>query len=242
VVDSFKLFTDYSNNYKYVWFRDDVVLNAANKAEIFIKDKSKYKILVTSQDGCTAISDAIQLKTCDNGTDNRAIILNPPSISVDKKSIYPDDKAIIRLESCDNVSMQWLKDAKPILGANMNILEVKEGGNYSLQISKFGCSVISKSIDINVETILAIGEENIDFNIEVFPNPTEEKLYVSIPSQINAPIGVKMTNISGKLMGNYDFSVSKRQFIDLKLFQEGVYFLIFEIGDRRVIKKIMKKN
>lgn len=242
VVDSFKLFTDYSNNYKYVWFRDDVVLNAANKAEIFIKDKSKYKILVTSQDGCTAISDAIQLKTCDNGTDNRAIILNPPTIAVDKKSIYPDDKAIIRLESCDNVSMQWLKDAKPILGANMNILEVKEGGNYSLQISKFGCSVISKSIGINVETILAIGEENIDFNIEVFPNPTEEKLYVSIPSQINAPIGVKMTNISGKLMENYDFSVSKRQFIDLKLFQEGVYFLIFEIGDRRVIKKIMKKN
>lgn len=242
VVDSFKLFTDYNNNYKYVWFRDDVVLNAANKAEIFIKDKSKYKILVTSQEGCSAISDVIQLKTCENGTDNRAIILNPPTISVDKKSIYPDDKAIIRLESCDNVSMQWLKDTKPILGANQHTLEVKERGNYALQISKFGCSVISKSIDISVETILAVGEENTDFKIDVFPNPTEEKLYVSIPSQINAPIGVKMTNISGKLINNYDFSASNSQFIDLKTFQEGVYLLIIEIGDKRVIKKIVKKD
>ncbi|GGD40400.1 hypothetical protein GCM10011514_00580 [Emticicia aquatilis] len=241
VVDSFKLFTDYDNSYKYVWYRDDLILTNLNKSEIFVKDKSQYKVLVTSQDGCSAISEIIQLKTCDNGTDNRAIILNSPTISVDKKSIYPNDKATIQLESCDNVSMQWLKDSKPLLGANQSSLEVKEAGNYALQISKFGCTTMSKTVAISVETILAVGEERHDFDIEVFPNPTEEKIFISIPTLINTPIDVKLTDISGKLIGKYDVS-SNSQFIDLKSLQEGTYLLVFEVKDKRVVKKIIKNN
>lgn len=242
IVDSFKLFTDYNSNYKYVWLRDDVILSGANNAEIFIKDKSKYKILVTNLNGCNAISDEIQLKTCDNGNESRAIILNPPTITVDKKSIYPNDKATIRLESCDNVNIQWLKDSQPILGANKATLEVKESGNYALQIEKLGCVASSNSIKISVETILGIGEEMPAFAFEVYPNPTEEKLFVSIPSELNKLVLVKMTDVLGKLINNYDFSINKNQFIDLKTLPDGVYFLSIETQGKRVVKKIIKKS
>jgi len=242
VVDSFKLFTDYDGSYKYVWYRDDLVLTDVTKSEIFIRDKSKYKVLVISQEGCNAISEVIQLKTCDNGTDSRAIILNPPAISVDRKSIYPNDKATLRLESCDNVSMQWLKDSKPLLGANQNSLEVKEAGNYALQISKFGCTTISRTLTISVEPILSVGEGISDFDIEVFPNPTEEKLFISIPVFINTPIELKMMDISGKLIESFSISTLNGGFIDLKSLQAGVYLLVLEAKDKRVVKKIIKRN
>lgn len=242
VVDSFKLFTDYNSDYKYVWYRDDLALNKANNAEIFVKDKSKYKILVTSQDGCSSISEEIQLKTCDNGQDNRAVIINPPTITVDKKSIYPNEKAILSVETCENVNLQWLKNDQQIVGANQKILEVNEMGNYTLQIEKFGCIATTNALKISVETILAVGEEKPNFTIEVYPNPTEEKLFVSIPPQINSSIEVKITDISGKLIGEYDFSASNSQFINLKSFQVGVYLLVFDIEGKRVIKKIIKNN
>lgn len=242
VVDSFKLSTDFKLGYKYVWYRDNLVINNANNADIFVKDKSKYKIFVESQEGCASISEEIQLKTCENGLDNRAVILNPPLIAVDKKSIYPNEKAILSVETCENVNLQWLKNDQLILGANQKTLEVSEIGNYALQIEKFGCKATTSVVKISVETILAVGEENPNFNIKVYPNPTEEKIFVSIPTQINIPIDVKMTDISGKLINNYDFSASNSQFIDLKSFQTGVYFLIFEMQGKRVVKKVIKNK
>lgn len=243
VVDSFKLFTDYNNTYRYVWYRDDLVLDNATNAEIFVKDKSKYKILVTSKDGCSSISEEIQLKTCNNGQDNRAVIINPPAITVDKNAIYPNEKAVLRVESCSDVNLQWLKNDQVIVGATQKILEVGEMGNYTLKIEKFGCVATTNAVRISVETILAVGdEENPNFNIDVYPNPTEEKIFISIPPQINTAIDVKMTDISGKLMGNYDFSASNSQFIDVKSFQTGVYFLVFEMQGKRIVKKIIKNN
>ncbi|MDZ7934977.1 MAG: T9SS type A sorting domain-containing protein [Emticicia sp.] len=145
-------------------------------------------------------------------------------------------------EGCSNVNLQWLKNDQLIVGANQKTLEVREAGNYILEIEKFGCKASTNALKISVETILAVGEEIPNFNIEVYPNPTEEKLFVSIPPQINTPITLKMTDVSGKLISNYDFSLSNSQFIDLKSFQTGVYFLVFEMQGKRVVKRIVKNN
>ena len=242
VVDSFKLFTDYNGSNKYVWYRDDLAMKNASEAEIFVKDKSKYKVLVTSSEGCSAISEPIQLKTCDNGNDSRALIINPPVIVADKKSIYSDEKAVLSFEGCSNVNLQWLKDAERITGANLKTLEVKTAGNYTLQIEKFGCVATSSAMKISVETVLATDEEIPSFDIEVYPNPTEDNLIISMPSQINSPITVKMTNILGRLIKNYDLEQGKKQIIDVKTLPEGMYFLVFETNGKRVVKKIIKNK
>ena len=242
VVDSFKLFTDFNNTYKYQWLRDDVEIKNINKSEIFVKDKSIYKLIATNPAGCTSISEPIQLKTCESTTGNQAIILNPPKILSDKTNYYTNEKAVLSIEGCSNVNLQWLKDTKPIAGAIQKTLEIKETGNYALQIEKFGCIATTNAIKIAVENVLAVGEEQPAINIEVYPNPAAENLYISIPAQINEPIYAKMMDISGKLIENYDFLEKKNQTIDVKTLSNGIYLLVFETKEKRVVKKIIKKD
>jgi photosystem II stability/assembly factor-like uncharacterized protein len=242
VVDSFKLFTDFNDSYKYVWLRDDVEIKDFNKSEIFVKDQSVYKIIVTNQSGCTSVSESIKLKTCETATENRAILLNPMPISAEKMSFYTNEKSLLSSDGCSNANLQWLKDAQPIVGANKATLEVKESGNYVLQIEKLGCIATTNTLKISVETVLAVGEELPLFTVDVYPNPTEEKLYVSIPLQINTSISVKLIDDLGKLIENCDFSETKSKIFDLKTLQEGVYFLVFDTQGKRVVKKIIKKD
>lgn len=242
VIDSFKVFTEQNARYSYTWTKNDIPIEKQTSSEIFIKDKARYKAIVKRNDGCINETNEISLKGCTSDEYEKFLLINSPLIIADKKSIYPNEKAVLSVEGCSNVNMQWMKDSKLLTGATQKILEVNETGNYILQLEKFGCVATTNAVRISVETILAIGEETPNFNIEVYPNPTEEKLFVSIPPQMNIPIDVKMTDISGKLMGNYDFSTSNNQFIDLNAFQTGVYLLVFEIQGKRVVKKIIKNN
>lgn len=242
VVDSFKVFTEQNARYSYTWTKNDVPIEKQTSSEIFIKDKARYKAIVKRSDGCVNETDEISLKGCTSDESEKFLLLNPPKITADKTSFFSDGKALLSFEGCSNVNIQWLKNDQVIAGANQENLEVKEGGNYALQIEKFGCKTTTNTIKISVETILAVGEENPNFDIEVYPNPVEERLFITIPAQINTPIDVKMTDISGKLMGNYDFSTSNNQFIDLKSFQTGMYYLVFEMQGKRVVKKIIKNN
>lgn len=242
MIDSFKVFTEQNARYSYTWTKNDIPIEKQTSSEIFIKDKARYKALVKRNDGCVNETDEISLKGCTSDESERFLLLNPPKITADKTSFFSDGKALLSFEGCSNVNIQWLKNDQVIAGANQENLEVKEGGNYALQIEKFGCKTTTNTIKISVETILAVGEENPNFNIEVYPNPVEERLFISIPAQINTPINVKMTDISGKLISDYDFSTSNNQFIDLKSFQTGMYYLVFEMQGKRVVKKIIKNN
>lgn len=242
VVDSFKVFTEQNPKYTYTWTKNGVPIEKQTTNEIFVKDKARYKGIVRRNDGCVNETDDISLKGCTSDESEKFLLLNPPKITADKTSFFNDEKALLSFQGCSNVNIQWLKNDQIIAGATQGNLEVKDGGNYTVQIEKFGCKTTTNTIKINVETILAVGEESDAFNIEVYPNPTEEKIFISTSQQINTPINVKMTDISGNLIRDYDFSASDNQSVDLKSLQVGVYFLVFEMQGKRVVKKIIKNN
>ncbi len=242
VVDSFKVFTEQNPKYTYTWTKNDVPIDKQTTNEIFVKDKARYKGIVRRNDGCVNETDEISLKGCTSDESEKFLLLNPPKITADKTSFFNDEKALLSFQGCSNVNIQWLKNDQIIAGATQGNLEVKEGGNYTLEVEKFGCKITTNTIKISVETILAVGEESEAFNIEVYPNPTEEKVFISTPQQINTPINVKMTDILGNLIRDDDFSALENQSVDLKLLQVGVYFLVIEMQGKRIVKKIIKNN
>lgn len=241
-VDSFKVFTEQNPNYSYVWTKNDVPIQNQVSNEIFIKDKSRYKGIITRNDGCVNETEEISLKGCTADSSDKFLLLNPPKILTDKISLIQNELATLSVESCTNVNLQWLKDSKSINGATKKTLEVQNTGIYALEIEKLGCVANSNTIEIVVEPILAVGEEISAFDVQVYPNPTQEKLFVSIPTEIISQIDIKMIDISGKLIDNYDFSTNKNQLIDLKSLQEGIYLLVFETKGKRIVRKIIKKH
>ncbi len=242
VVDSFKVFTEQNPKYTYTWTKNDVPIEKQTTNEIFVRDKARYRGIVKRNDGCVNETDEISLKGCTPDKDDKFLLLNPPKITADKTRFFNDEKALISFEGCSAVNLQWLKNDQIIAGAIQKSLEVKEEGNYTLQIEKNGCTASTNTIKISIETVLAVGEESEGVNIEVYPNPTEEKLFVTIPPQINAPIEAKITDLSGRLIEKYDLTLLSNQFIDLKSFKTGIYLLVFEIQGKRVVKKIVKNH
>ncbi len=80
---------------------------------------------------------------------------------------------------------------------------------------------------------------SVEYNIELialFPNPVHENLTIKSPKK---PSKISLYDITGKLMKHYNF-VEGDNNIDMQTFQPGVYMLIFEINETKVVKKIVK--
>ncbi|NRD22986.1 endonuclease [Winogradskyella litoriviva] len=78
---------------------------------------------------------------------------------------------------------------------------------------------------------LSITEKEVD-NVQVFPNPTNGRLFVS---QLNMSAKVEVFSIDGKLLKRFN---DVNDYIDLEL-ASGLYLLKLNIGNQTAIKKII---
>lgn len=239
VVDSFKIFVQYNKDYRYSWSRNDVLLSNEHSNELFVKDKGIYKAMINKGDGCMKETETVMLKGCTDEETNQFLMLNPPLLTADKTTVFLDEQSFIRANGCANVDFQWLKDTEPIAGANQANLEVKQTGTYRLKIEKFGCSAISEPVKIVVESILS-SENDKDLQVRVFPNPFSESIHVELPEWLNKGQEIKLTNVSGKLIKSWQ--TENKLDLELAGIPEGVYLLIFDLNNKRVVKKIVKRQ
>ncbi|MBA4851481.1 T9SS type A sorting domain-containing protein [Emticicia sp. BO119] len=237
-VDSFKVFVEANQAYKYQWARNDTLLNNQTSNELFVKDKSIYRAYVDRGDGCIKETDEISLSGCASDAFAQFVMLNPPVISAEKKTILANEKSFIKAEGCTDVNFQWLKDEIPLTGANEPALELRQTGSYALQIEKFGCKNVSNTIDIIVESILS-EEGTAEIEIRAFPNPATETLQIVIPVASVGNSSITLQNSKGETLRKASFTQTTT--INLKDLSEGVYLLTIETDKQRFVKKIVKK-
>lgn len=87
-------------------------------------------------------------------------------------------------------------------------------------------------------------ESNLFKSIEckVYPNPTKDYLTISFDKNLNEPITLILSDISGKLILKWSKIYSKDYQISLKEISEGTYILVIEMNKSRLYKKIIKQN
>lgn len=241
VIDSFKVFTEQNTKYNYTWTKNDVPIVGQNSNEIFIKDKARYKGIIKRDDGCINETDEINLKGCASEEYDKFLLINPPKINADKLFIKSDEISTLSVEGCTNVDFQWLKDTKLIAEATQTSLKVQDSGKYAIQLSKMGCIVISNSIEIIVEPILGVGEVKEAFEVEVYPNPTEEQLQVNLSSFNSNSTRARLMDILGREVIDWGILKAEQNYLDLGSLKGGAYLLLLEKESKRVVKKIIKK-
>ncbi|WP_165372232.1 T9SS type A sorting domain-containing protein [Emticicia agri] len=239
VVDSFKIFVDYNKSYTYSWMKNDTLLKNQTTHELFIRDKSIYKSFINKGNGCINETNPITLKGCTPDESGQFLLLNPPVVTADKTTVFVNEQSYIRANGCSNVSFQWLKDTEPIVGANKAEFEIKQSGTYRLQIEKSGCKAVSEPVRIVVENLLS-EEPDIDLQVKVFPNPFNESVIIELPTSVGKETEVKLTDVTGKLVKNQ--KVDSKHSLELSNLPDGVYLLSFYIGEKRVVKKIVKRH
>lgn len=72
-------------------------------------------------------------------------------------------------------------------------------------------------------------------SICVYPNPATD--FIRINNSGNAIGTVKLVDMSGRTVGEYDFKAENAATIDVSTLEKGVYFLITDNGKLKVIKR-----
>ncbi len=88
-----------------------------------------------------------------------------------------------------------------------------------------------------LEILLTGSDELYSESINVFPNPASDILYLKSDESITS---VKVFNYTGQVVMNK--SIDNRSYkLDVSQLQDGIYFLIMEIGEKSVSRQIIKK-
>jgi hypothetical protein len=122
----------------------------------------------------------------------------------------------------DDANYQWLNCDDNMLAISGEInqsFSPAADGNYAVQITLDVCTDTSICYEI-----IGVGVSNLnDFNIKVYPNPTEGKLFVKFPESVKFA-DIEISNIAGQLVSQIvEFDTD---FVEISINQSsGVYFV-----------------
>src|SRR5690554_1634496 len=84
---------------------------------------------------------------------------------------------------------------------------------------------------------ITLGIENEEaLNFKIYPNPVSSNLTIESDQKINGAITIY--DVNGKLMKSFKSDGNETK-IDVSGWNDGVYFLNFEVGGRKVVKKFL---
>lgn len=133
------------------------------------------------------------------------------------------DESTLRAQAAESgTTYQWLNcaDLKPISGETNATFTATSSGEYAVEVTfnncvkKSECFTISSKADINVL--------KSNYKIQLFPNPTSDKLILSLEGIERADIS--LTDIHGKVI-LHKLGLFDKDFISLSNLESGIYFV-----------------
>ncbi len=111
---------------------------------------------------------------------------------------------------------------------------VNQSVGTAAMIAKIGPNdEVTIDADLN-EDLVNVTEESMLQKIEVYPNPTSQKLFIIGGDK---KLDVEIYSVSGQLIGRWEV----QNVFDISNFQNGVYLLHLIDGEHRTIRRIVKR-
>lgn len=117
------------------------------------------------------------------------------------------------LQSADTTGNQWYKDGMPIAGATGFKYTALTNGNYTVRVTKKGCT--SEPSDVITVTTPA--------GLQVGPNPVQGRLIIQYPGNTD-PLVIELLDMNGRLVTSQAVFIDQYE-IDMQPFKKGTYFI-----------------
>jgi hypothetical protein len=89
-------------------------------------------------------------------------------------------------------------------------------------------------------TVLATENEIAD-DIKVYPNPSNDFIYIEIPAFSKGTFALKINDLVGKLLFENELKAGQKTYsLDIQKLPKGTYFINAEQGEKRFVKKFVK--
>jgi len=137
------------------------------------------------------------------------------------------------LYSCASAGNQWYLNGDAIPGATGNIYIPTQDGNYMVSITnQNNCSSESLNLYVNVT---GINDASDHKTIRIYPNFTSGIVHVENPITKGNKLFISLLDaFSHQLL-----TTENQSMIDLRPFENGIYFLVVENSLMRVTHKIV---
>lgn len=121
-------------------------------------------------------------------------------------------------------------------GAEHNVLYKKIGFTTS------DTTTIGKAIREQIQSFEPLGiTQKEALTVNVYPNPLQNNLNISIPTKTNLPIQVTLYNTLGEQLINQQFNAQTELQIPLQKITSGIYMLQVKQGNSVYSQKVIKK-
>ncbi|MEP7170072.1 MAG: T9SS type A sorting domain-containing protein [Bacteroidota bacterium] len=224
-------------NLSYQWRKNNINIAAATTSSYSATATGNYKVVVTTQYGCTKISNSISV----------SVYLKPPaSITAGGPvSFCAGDSVILSANSGTGLTYQWKKDNASISGASAISYTAKSAGIYKCTSTNTNsCTKTSNTITVTVPCRIE-EEENAEKTVfNIHPNPVNDKTVVSYTLTEKKNVTIEIINSLGEILESYkEGSKEKGEYtfeINTSEIAAGYYFIRLIRGENSTYKKLIK--
>ena len=230
--DSLIIGADYQTGLQ--WYRDSMPLQGDTLAEITIHESGNYWVVYTSEDGCSANSEVIEV-----------VVYPLPETPVFDNT---DNWLSLSANPEPEIELQWYYEDQVLEGETGDSLCILQSGTYGLLAtnSETGCTSFfsayqeyNPDMPCNVPTTSI--EEQYDFNIS--PNPFTDRLLIRWNSPQAGQWNWSLLQFDGRevLRGNWTFSPGPQEReIQTRGLPQGMYLLRIRTPQGVLLGKLLK--
>lgn len=220
--------------YTYQWKKYGNLIAGATSSTHSATSAGIYRALITSGNGCLKSSNYITVSILP--LPNATISASGPT------TFCAGDSVELNAATGTGYTYQWRKGLVVIPGASAPDYTATTTGNYRVRVTgPNGCYKSSNIIAVNVPC--RVGNEggllstgNI---LSVYPNPSSGIFKVEVPENYKNPYYVSVTDLLGKSLIE-ETSQNYQLVINLTTFQEGIYLIKINDGEKSDVMKLVK--
>lgn len=195
-----------------------------------------YKITVTDSNGCQKTSAGYKLS-----------VTNTPTASITplgSTSISSGGNVKLRAANGTGVNWQWYIDGNLISGATMRDHIATAPGDYTVTISRSGCSATSSPVSVSQTGSRQPGITSFStaqgFDLLVYPNPAKDHVFVSTNGKSLGSGTVMILDLTGKTMVMRQLKDEDEVWLDVSSLSPGIYLLRYANGSHNRTVRILK--
>ena len=118
-----------------------------------------------------------------------------------------------------------------------------ETGNYNVELISFNnCNIDTVSKTVTVSS-LGINNRMLSNMVEVYPNPTNNKIFIEINTAVRLKTEIKLKDLSGRVLLKDEkvFGIKGNvKEVDISKLPAGVYFLLLNTENANAVRKLIK--